>query len=56
MQADVDYVVTNSDWDSNFKDAKEANPKVKFVRPTFIQACFDENILISPKKHSVTQS
>ena len=33
MQSDVDYVVTLSDWDSNFKDARNVNAKVLFVRP-----------------------
>ena len=56
MQSDVDYVVTSSVWDSNFKDAKDVNAQVIFVRPSFIQACFDENQLVNSQKYCVTEA
>ena len=33
MQSNVDFIVTLSDWDANFKDARNVNSKVLFVRP-----------------------
>ena len=33
MQSEVDFVVTLSEWDDNFKDARNVNAKVLFVHP-----------------------
>ena len=55
MQADVDYVITSSDWDSNFKDAREANPEVKFVKPSFVKDCFDQQKIVNDKLHRVSK-
>ena len=33
MQSEVDFVVTLSEWDDNFKDARNVNTKVLFVHP-----------------------
>ena len=54
MAPEVSFVISANDWDSNFKDALDVNPKVQFVRPSFIQSCFDQDKLISPSKHFIT--
>ena len=54
MGPEVSFVISANDWDSNFKDALDVNPKVQFVRPSFIQSCFDQDKLISPSQHLIT--
>ncbi len=49
MSPQVNYVITHGDCDKgNFQDARKVNPEVLFLRPSFIQDCFDADKLISP--------
>ena len=53
MGPEVDYVISLSDFDKNFEDALEVNSKVLFVRPDFIQSCYDNEKLMSPSKYLI---
>lgn len=42
MNDQVDYVITNSSWDSNFEQALSANAALTFVRPRWLFACSEK--------------
>lgn len=42
MKESVNYVITNSDWDENFKQALAENSSLKFVRPKWIFKCHEK--------------
>jgi hypothetical protein len=55
MGPEVDYVISSSDWDKNYDDALKVNPKVIFVRPTFIESCFKAETCLGSKKFAISK-
>lgn len=54
MSQEVDFVITNSEVDQNFPDAVKINPKIQFLRPSYIEDCFSQRNLIQPQsKHLI---
>ena len=55
MGPEVNIVISNSDFDKDFEDAKNVNPKVVFLRPSFIQECFDKDKFVSYGNHQISE-
>ena len=53
MGPDVHYVITNNDWDASFKDALKVNKKVIFVRPSYVEACFQADDLVKHDAYTI---
>ena len=52
MDTEVNFVITKTKDEKQFKDAKEVNTDVKFVLPNWIFSCNDEQKLVSVKDYS----
>lgn len=46
MSDNVDFVITNEDWDGNFDEALNENASLAFVRPKWIMVCHEKGALV----------
>eukprot|EP00053_Salpingoeca_punica_P014841 m.135129 g.135129 ORF g.135129 m.135129 type:complete len:117 (-) comp16553_c0_seq6:3560-3910(-) len=53
MSDKTTHVVSLDSWDRNFDEAKKEFPGLKFVRPSWIEACGKEQKNLSIEKHEI---
>lgn len=46
MNDNVEFVITNEDWDRNFDEALNENASLAFVRPKWIMVCHEKGALV----------
>ncbi|KAG1680460.1 DNA repair protein XRCC1 [Nymphon striatum] len=56
MNENVNFVITESEWDSNFDDALTCNSKVNFLKPAWVDKCLQENKLVLLENFVITSS
>lgn len=56
MNDNVDFVITNEDWDKNFDEALDENPSLAFVRPRWIIVCHEKGTFVPFQPYIIVPS
>lgn len=56
MNDNVDFVITNEDWDKNFDEALDENPSLVFVRPRWIIVCHEKGAFVPFQPYIIVPS
>lgn len=56
MNDNVDFVITNEDWDRNFDEALNENASLAFVRPNWIMVCHEKGAFVPFQPYIIVPS